>query len=151
MGTSSQMDVFFGRLKGLLLTVALVLGLSSSMNAAFAQSATTAPNAVASKIVVEGAVHGDAATIRTYFTGTDQAAINRGIDDLTATGMYKKVSAKAVGDNVVVTVEEGNQIVNRVAFDGTNKLKSDQLEVEVHSKPRTPFDETTAKGDVDRI
>ena len=151
MGTSSQMDVFFGRLKGLLLTVALVLGLSGSMNAALAQTATNAPSPVASKIVVEGAVHGDATTIRNYFTGTDQAAINRGIDDLTATGMYKKVSAKSVGDKVVVTVEEGGQVINRVAFDGTNKLKSDQLEVEVHSKPHTAFDETTAKGDVDRI
>ena len=148
MGTSSQMDLFFGRLKWLVLTLALVMGLASSMTAAVAQNA---PAPGTSNIVVEGATHGDADTIRSYFKGSDQASINRGIDDLTATGMFTKVSAKAIGGKVVVSVVEGNQIINRVAFDGTNKLKTDQLAVEVHSKAHTPFDETTAKGDVDRV
>ena len=65
--------------------------------------------------------------------------------------MFSKVSAKIVGGQVVVTVVESSQIVNRVAFEGNSKLKSDQLSVEVQSKPRTGFDEAKAKADVDRI
>ncbi len=142
------MKFFLGRLIGVLFAVALLVGVAGALSVAVAD---TAPNPLASKIEVVGATRGDSDAIRAYFTGTDQAAINRGIDDLTATGMYKKVSAKAEGDKVVVTVEEGGLIINRVAFDGTNKLKGEQLEVEVHSKPHTAFDETTAKGDIDRI
>jgi outer membrane protein insertion porin family len=142
------MMVFLGRLRWVLVSFAFLLGVAGSLTVA---AADNAPNPIASKVQVEGATRGDADVIRSYFTGLDQAAINRGIDDLTATGMYTKVSAKAVGGMVVVSVVEGGLIINRVAFDGTNKLKGEQLAVEVHSKPHVAFDDATAKGDVDRI
>jgi outer membrane protein insertion porin family len=65
--------------------------------------------------------------------------------------MFSKVSAKIVGGQVVVTVVESAQIINRVAFEGGNKLKSDQLEVEVQSKARAGFDKAKADADIDRI
>ena len=77
--------------------------------------------------------------------------MNRAVDDLSATGMFSKVSAKIVDGKVVVTVVESGQIVNRVAFEGDNKLKSDQLAVEVQSKARAAFDPAIANADVDRI
>ena len=89
---------------------------------------------VADKIIVNGANRGDVDAIKGYFTGTDQASVNRAVGDLSATGMFTKVSAKIVGDTVVVNVVEGAQIVNRVAFEGNSKLKGDQLGVEVQSK-----------------
>jgi outer membrane protein insertion porin family len=102
-------------------------------------------------IVVQGSTHTDAATIRSYFTGTDQASVNRAVADLSATGMFSKVNAKIVDGQVIVSVVESAQIINRVAFEGNSKLKSDQLEVEVQSKPHTGFDEAKATADVDRI
>jgi outer membrane protein insertion porin family len=102
-------------------------------------------------VVVEGASHVDAATIRSYFTGADQASVNRGVADLSATGMFSKVSAKIVGGQVIVTVVESSQIINRVAFEGGKTLKSEQLAVEVQSKGHTGFDEAKAQADVERI
>ena len=101
--------------------------------------------------MVEGATRGDADTIRSYFSAIDQASVNRAVTDLSATGMFEKVSAKIVDDKVVVTVAEGNLVINHVAFEGGNKLRHDQLELEVQSKDHSVFNEATAKGDVERL
>jgi outer membrane protein insertion porin family len=139
------MKLFRGCLSGLFLVVALALSVCESASLANAQNAKPNPN-----IVVEGA-RGDADAIRGYFSGTDQASVNRAVDDLSATGMFSKVSAKIVDGKVVVTVVESGQIVNRIAFEGDTKLKSDQLAVEVQSKARAAFDPAVANADVDRI
>ncbi|MGD1038684.1 MAG: POTRA domain-containing protein, partial [Roseiarcus sp.] len=138
------MHLFHGYFRALLLAVALVSGALWSCAPAAAQ---VSPQTV----VVEGASRVDAATIRSYFSGTDQASVNRAVADLSATGMFSKVSAKIVDGQVVVTVVESTQIINRVAFEGGNKLKSDQLAVEIQSKPRTGFDKAKADADIDRI
>jgi outer membrane protein insertion porin family len=110
----------------------------------------TAP-ASAQSIIVQGATRGDEAAIIAYFTGADQASIDKGVRDLSATGLYKKVSAKLVGGQVVVTVVEGQLVLNRVAFEGNSKLKSDQLQVEVQSQDHHIYSESVASGDVQRI
>ena len=104
----------------------------------------------AAEVVVEGAGRVSQDTIRSYFTGTNQAAVNRGVSDLSATGMFSNVGAKIVNGQIIVSVVESNRIINRVAFEGNSKLKGDQLTVEVHSKGRSGFDEVVAKGDLDR-
>ena len=139
------MKLFRGCLSGLFLVVAFALSVCESASLANAQNAPPNPN-----IVVEGA-RGDADAIRGYFSGTDQASVNRAVDDLSATGMFSKVSAKIVDGKVVVTVVESGQVVNRIAFEGDLKLKSDQLAVEVQSKARAAFDPAIANADVDRI
>jgi outer membrane protein insertion porin family len=138
------MHLFRGYFSALLFAVALAW---SALFACAPAAAQVSPQ----NIVVEGASHTDAATIRSYFTGTDQASVNRGVADLSATGMFSKVSAKIVGGQVIVSVLESSQIINRVAFEGNRSLKSDQLEVEVQTKPRTGFDQAKAVADVDRI
>ena len=80
-------------------------------------------------IAVEGAHRVDPDTIRSYFNGTDQEHVNQAVKELSATGMFSKVSAKVVGGRVVVSVVESNVILNRVAFEGNSKIKSDQLTV----------------------
>ena len=140
------MKLFRGCLIGLLFAVGVVLGVCGSAPLASAQNAPPNPN-----IIVEGATRGDADAIRGYFTGTDQASVNRGVDDLSATHMFSKVSAKIVNGKVVVSVVESGQVINRVAFEGNSKLKSDQLGVEIQSKARTGFDQAVANADVDRI
>jgi len=138
------MHLFRGYLSSLLLAVMLAWGAIGAVEPALAQVSSQ-------NIVVQGASRTDAATIRSYFTGTDQASVNRAVADLSATGMFSNVNAKIVDGQVVVSVVESSQIINRVAFEGDSKLKGDQLSVEVQSKPRTGFDEAKAKADVDRI
>ena len=102
------------------------------------------------QIVVEGAKV-DPSTLKPYFTGTDQASIDRGVADLKATGLYSSVSARVVDGKIVVALGGGEQIINRVAFEGNSKLESKQLEVEVKSKPHTAYSEEVAQADVGRI
>src|SRR5271166_1505061 len=106
--------------------------------------------ASAQQIVVQGA-NVDPSTLKPYFTGTDPASIQRGVDDLKATGVYSSVSAKLVDGKIVVALAGGSQIINRVAFEGNSKITKEQLAVEVQSKPREPYNEATAEGDVARI
>src|SRR5271165_4630434 len=110
----------------------------------------TAP-ALAQQIVVQGNSGVDPSTLKPYFTGTDPASIQRGVEDLKATGVYSSVSAKLVDGKIVVALSGGGQIINRVAFEGNSKITKDQLEVEVQSKPRTAYNEATAEGDIGRI
>jgi outer membrane protein insertion porin family len=131
-------------LSALLFAAAFAFGATSLSVPALAQ--VTPQN-----VVVEGSTHTDAATIRSYFTGTDQASVNRAVADLSATGMFSKVSAKIVGGQVIVTVAETTQIINRVAFEGNRTLKGDQLAVEVQEKGHTGFDAAKADADVQRI
>jgi outer membrane protein insertion porin family len=106
--------------------------------------------ASAQQIVVQGAKV-DPATLKPYFSGTDPASIERGVDDLKATGIYSNVSAQLVDGKIVVNLSGGEQIINRVAFEGNKQIETKQLEVEVQSKPHTAYDEATADGDIGRI
>ena len=94
--------------------------------------------ASAQQIVVQGA-NVDPSTLKPYFSGTDPASIERGVEDLKATGIYSNVSAKLVNGKIVVTLSNGAQIINRVAFEGNSKIETKQLEVEVQSKPHTAY------------
>jgi outer membrane protein insertion porin family len=131
---------------GLLVSVVVSFGVL-----AFGQSAYAESSPVANRIIVNGANRGDVSEIKSYFTGTDQGSVNRAVTDLSSTGMFSKVSARIVGNTVVVNVVEGGQILNRVAFEGNSKLKGDQLGVEVQSKGYSAFSKAVADADVQRI
>jgi len=133
------MDWIRGCIGGVLLAVALSLcGLS------------WAAPAGAPQIVVEGA-HVAPSALRPYFSGTDPASIQRGVDDLKATGLYTNVSARVENGAIVVSLTQGAQIINRVAFEGNKQIESKQLEVEVQSKPYAVYNEAVAEADIGRI
>ena len=136
MGQMQCLRGFFGALA---LAVAFGIATLGSMGPATAQ-----------QIVVQGA-NVDPSTLKPYFSGTDPASVERGVEDLKASGLYSSVSAKVVGGKIVVSLGGGEQIINRVAFEGNRSIQKDQLEVEVQSKPRTPYNEATAEADVGRI
>src|SRR5947209_11556504 len=127
------------------LILAFVLGFAAFGLANVARAQSSSP-----PIVVEGAKV-DPSTLRPYFTGTDPASVQRGVDDLKATGVYSSVSARVENGRVVVSLSGGGQIVNRIAFEGNKTIQKEQLEVEVQSKPRTPYNEAVAEADVGRI
>jgi outer membrane protein insertion porin family len=104
----------------------------------------------AQQIVVQGANVAPSA-LKPYFTGTSPASIEQGVADLKATGLYSNVSARVEDGKIVVTLAKGEQIINRVAFEGNKQIETKQLEVEVQSKPHTAYNEATAEGDIGRI
>ncbi len=139
-GTMSDMSWIRGFFGALVLAMAIAFSGLLPASPAFAQ-----------QIVVEGRSGVDAASLKPYFTGTDPASVQRGVDDLKATGIYCAVSARVVDGRIVVSLSVGKQILNRVAFEGESKITKEQLEVEVQSKPGTTYNEATAEGDIGRI
>jgi outer membrane protein insertion porin family len=104
-------------------------------------------------ITVRGNQRVDAETVRSYFTGRGpltQATIDEGIRGLYASGLFSDVRVARAGGGIVVTVSE-NQVINRVAFEGNNKIKDSVLASETQSKPRGPFNPAVVQADAQRI
>ncbi|MDX7952001.1 outer membrane protein assembly factor BamA [Lichenihabitans sp. Uapishka_5] len=102
--------------------------------------------ASAEAITVEGNSRVDTATIQSYFTGSTAD----GVKALKDTGMFSSVTTRQGPGGLVVRVAE-NTVINRVAFEGNSKVKSEQLTVEVQSKSRGAFDTAVAQADIGRI
>jgi outer membrane protein insertion porin family len=106
--------------------------------------------AFAEGVSVQGNKRVDSETIGAYFTGSDQASINKGVKDLYATGLFSDVRVSRAGGRVVVTVTENN-VINRVAFEGNSKVKTETLTAEVQSKSRGPYSQAMVDADIERI
>lgn len=126
--------------------------LSRSVVAAlvFACLVATASQAAAQNVAVQGNKRIDSETIAAYFTGSDEAAVNKGVKDLYATGLFSDVRVHREGGRVVVSVVENN-IINRVAFEGNSKVKTETLAAEIQSKSRGPYSQATVDADIERI
>ena len=108
------------------------------------------PSAFAAQVTVRGNHRVDAETIRSYFAGTTPDEVNKGVKDLYATGLFSDVKVARGGEGVVITVNE-NRSINRVAFEGNSKLKSEQLTTEITSKTRGAYSAAIANADIERI
>ena len=108
------------------------------------------PSAIAAQIAVSGNHRVDSETIRSYFAGTSPDDINKGVKDLYATGLFSDVRVSRGGGGVVITVNE-NRTINRVAFEGNSKVKSEQIAGEITSKTRGPYSKTIVDADIERI
>ena len=124
----------------LALVILVVMALVDSGSQAFA----------AAGISVQGNKRVDSETISSYFTGTDEAAINKGVKDLYATGLFSDVKVSHSGGQVIITVTE-NKVINRVVFEGNSKIKTENLTTEVQSKSHGPYSKAMVDADVERI
>ncbi len=106
--------------------------------------------AFAENVLVQGNKRIDSETIAAYFSGSDQASINKGVKDLYATGLFSSVKVSRAGGRVVISVTENN-IINRVAFEGNSKVKTETLTAEVQSKSRGPYSQAIVDADIERI
>ena len=118
----------------------LAAALTGLASAAFAQN-----------VSVQGNHRVDSETIQSYFSGTDEAAINKGVKDLYATGLFSSVRIVSRGGGRLVIAVSENNVINRVAFEGNNKLKTEQLAGEVQSKSRGPYSPAQVDADIERI
>jgi outer membrane protein insertion porin family len=106
--------------------------------------------AFAEGVSVQGNKRVDSETIGAYFSGSDQASINKGVKDLYATGLFSDVRVNRGGGRVVIIVTENN-VINRVAFEGNSKVKTETLTTEVQSKSRGPYSKAMVDADIERI
>jgi outer membrane protein insertion porin family len=111
--------------------------------------------AVASSIQVQGNQRIEAETIKTYLKIKPGKAYSAGdIDEsvkvLYGTGLFSDVSIVQRGSVLVVTVVE-NPVINRVLFEGNDKVKSDTLSNIVDLKPRGVLTDAKLQSDVFHI
>jgi outer membrane protein insertion porin family len=125
-------------------------GLPRRASLALGVLVVAATAATAEGISVQGNQRIDSETIASYFHGTDQAAVNKGVKDLYATGLFSDVRIHREGGRLVVHVTENN-VINRVVFEGNSKVKSETLTTEVASKSRGPYSQAMVEADIERI
>jgi outer membrane protein insertion porin family len=123
---------------------------ASFIIAVFAALLASAIPVFADNIVVVGNTRGDAEMIRSYFAGTSPAEVQQGVEALRNSGRFSSVSATREKGRVVVRVSENN-LINRVAFEGNSKVKSDVLMSEVRTKAHGAFNPSVAESDVARL
>ncbi|MDJ0683407.1 MAG: outer membrane protein assembly factor BamA [Alphaproteobacteria bacterium] len=107
------------------------------------------------EIIVEGARRIDPETVRTYLAigegdPFDPQAVNDSLKNIFATGLFADVTISREGDNLVVRVVE-NPIINRIAFEGNQRITDAALQAEVQLRPRVVYTRTRVQEDVNRI
>jgi len=107
------------------------------------------------QVVIEGNQRIEADTIRSYMEINpgdpfDAAKVDRALKNLFATGLFADVHLRRDANNLVVSVVE-NPIINKLAFEGNDRIKDEQLTSEVQLKPRQVYTQTRVQADVKRI
>lgn len=106
-------------------------------------------------IRVEGTQRIEAETVRSYIglqegDPIDPTQINKALKALFATEYFADVRMALEGRTLVVTVVE-NPIINRIAFEGNQRIDDETLESEVRLRPRLVYTRTAVQNDVRRI
>ena len=120
-----------------------------------AVAAPAETGATASSIVVEGNRRVEADTIRSYFKvapgeHVDAAKIDSALKALYASGLFQDIRISQSGGRLIVTVVEA-PVIDRLVFEGNNKIKDEQLQQEIQSKARGALSRATVQADVQRI
>ncbi len=128
------------------------IGLSSA-GGALAQEASPGP--VITEIEVQGNQRIESDTVRSYMLlrpgmPYDPSIADASLKQLFATGLFADITMRQQGSRVVVSVVE-NPIINRVAFEGNNALKEEDLQKEVQLQPRVVYTRAKVQGDVTRM
>ncbi|WP_040824076.1 outer membrane protein assembly factor BamA [Thalassospira profundimaris] len=106
-------------------------------------------------IEVEGNNRIETATVNAYLTVSpgdsyDIQKINSSLKALFSTGLFADVSFSFNRGILRVNVVE-NPIINRIAFEGNQRLKDDTLSAELQLRPRVVYTRTKVQADVQRI
>lgn len=139
-----------GRYVSIVLLVAGVL-----LPGVLATQADAQSNGVIREIIVEGGQRIEIDTVRSYLLiregdAFDPLRVNRSLKSLFATGLFADVAIRRRGDTLVVNVTE-NPVINRIAFEGNDRLKDEELETEVTLRPRIIYTRSKVQADVKRI
>ena len=118
-------------------------------------SAQLAQSSAVRQILIEGAQRIDPDTVKSYILiregdNFDAVRLDKSLKSLFSTGLFADVSVDRRGDILVVKVVE-NPVINRIAFEGNDKIENDTLETEVTLRPRVIYTRTKVQNDVKRI
>ena len=107
------------------------------------------------EVRVEGTQRIEVETIKSYVSLTegdefDPDRVDKSLKTLYGTGFFSDVTMRLEGSTLVVRVVE-NPLINRLAFEGNRKLKTEQLNTEVQLHARTVYSRTRVQADVKRI
>ncbi|MBL8708887.1 MAG: outer membrane protein assembly factor BamA [Rhodospirillaceae bacterium] len=107
------------------------------------------------EIRIEGSQRIEPDTVRSYMAINpgdpfDARAIDRALKNLFATGLFADVNFRREANSLVVQVAE-NPIINRIAFEGNDKLDDDQLQSEIQLRPRVVYTQSRVQADVKRL
>ncbi len=108
-----------------------------------------------SQVVVEGNQRVETDTVLSYMQIApgepfDSDKIDESVKALFQTGLFADVQIFRRGSQLVVRVEE-NPLINRVNFEGNDKVKDDDLAKEVELRERMMFTRSKVRSDVERI
>jgi outer membrane protein insertion porin family len=150
-----RMNVGMRMLRGSVLAALMLVAMPVAATVAAALVASPAAAQAAASIAVEGNRRVDVDTIRSYFKPgpsgrLDQGAVDDGLKALIETGLFQDVKINQGGGRLTVVVVE-NPVIGRVAFEGNKKVKDDQLNAEVQSKPRGTLSRPMVQSDAARI
>lgn len=120
-----------------------------------AQAAVVASGDVIRDIQVKGNERIESRTILSYlglkpgnrFSKTD---IDSGLKNLFATGFFADVKLLRSGNTLIAQVTE-NPLINKIAFEGNDRIETDALEKEIELKPRSVYSRDKVQSDVKRV
>lgn len=106
-------------------------------------------------IIVEGNQRIETETVRSYLTVAegdpiDPFTLNDSLRSLFASGLFKDASITVQGSQLLVEVDE-NPIINRVVFEGNDRIDTEVLEGEIQSRARIVYTQTQVAEDADRV
>ncbi len=106
-------------------------------------------------IRIEGTQRIEASTVRSYMRVNpgdpfDPVRLDSSLKNLFATGLFADVRLERDGNTLVVIVSE-NPIVNRIAFEGNDRINDETLQQEIELRPRVVFTRTKVQSDTNRI
>lgn len=107
------------------------------------------------EIRIEGSQRIEPDTVRSYMAINpgdpfDAKAIDKALKNLFATGLFADVNFRREGGSLIVQVTE-NPIINRIAFEGNDKLDDDQLQTEIQLRARVVYTQQRVQSDVKRL
>ena len=119
---------------------------------AYAQSS----DEVIREIVISGVQRIERDTVKNYLSlnagdRMSQDNLDTALKSLFETGLFADVVVERQSRGVLRVEVRENPIVNRIAFEGNDKIKNDELLAEIQLRPRQVFTETKARNDVARL
>lgn len=110
---------------------------------------------VIEEIRVEGTQRIEPETVRSYLRVNpgepfDSLLLDESLKSIFATGLFADVTLRQSGNALIVTVVE-NPIINRIAFEGNNRIDDSTMATEIELRPRTVFTRAKVQNDVQRI
>ncbi len=107
------------------------------------------------EIIIEGSQRIEQSTVRSYLLVRegdpfDAERIDRSLKSLFATGLFADISIDRRAQALVIRLVE-NPIINRIAFEGNQRVEDEVLEAEVQLRPRVVFTRTKVQEDLQRI